>query len=102
MVRSKKIFQGKSLNFAPILFYVGVEIYYMPVKIDIYMSEFCGSYYELRGNIKSAAAIADIPVEINYHTIYYDDAISLSIKGSPSIWINGKDAFDGGNSPGIT
>ncbi len=74
----------------------------MPVKIDVYLSEACGSYYELTGNIDSAVAMADAPVEINYHTIYYDDAVSMSIKGSPSIWINGKDAFEGGNSPGIT
>ncbi len=74
----------------------------MPVKIDVYFSEACGSYYELRGNIESAVAQTDALVEINYHTIYYDDAVSMSIKGSPSIWINGKDAFEGGNTPGIT
>lgn len=74
----------------------------MTIKIDVYLSETCGSYYELRGNIESAVAQAAAPVEINYHTIYYDDAVSMSIQGSPSIWINGKDAFEGGNSPGIT
>ncbi len=74
----------------------------MPVKIDVYLSEACGSYNELTGNIESAVAMTDASVEIIYHTIYYDDAVSMSIKGSPSIWINGKDAFEGGNSPGIT
>jgi hypothetical protein len=74
----------------------------MPIKIDVYLSEVCGSYYELSGNIERAVAMGNTPVEINYHTIYYDDAVSMSIKGSPSIWINGKDAFEGGNSPGIT
>jgi nitrate reductase alpha subunit len=74
----------------------------MPIKIDVYLSEVCGSYYELRGNIETAVAQADAHVEINYHMIYYDDAVSMLIKGSPTVWINGKDAFEGGNSPGIT
>ncbi len=74
----------------------------MPIKIDIYLSEACGSYYELRGNIESAVAQTGFPAEINYHTIYYDEAVGMSIKGSPSVWINGKDAFEGGNTPGIT
>ncbi len=74
----------------------------MTNKIDVYLSETCGSYYELKGNIKSAVAQSDAHVEINYHTIGYDDAVSRSIKGSPSVWVNGKDAFEGGNSPGIT
>ncbi len=82
--------------------FLGVKTYYMPIKIDVYLSEACGSYYELRGNIESAVAQTGSPVEINYHTIYYEDAVSISIKGSPSVWINGKDAFEGGNAPGIT
>ena len=75
--------------------------YCMPVKIDVYLSEACGSYYELRDNINSAVVIADTPAEINYHSIDFDNAVSLSIKGSPSILINGKDAFEGGSTPGI-
>jgi hypothetical protein len=74
----------------------------MSLKIDIYMSEICGSYHKLRENLDRALAELDINTEINYQTIYYDDAVSRGIKGSPSIWINGKDAFEGGNSPGIT
>ena len=74
----------------------------MPLKIDIFMSEICGSYYQLRENIEKALAELHIETEVHYQTIYYDDAVSLGIKGSPSVWINGKDAFAGGNSPGIT
>ncbi len=66
------------------------------------MSEGCGSYYELRERLEKAIAELGISADVNYQTIYYDDAISRNIKGSPSIWINGKDAFEGGNSPGIT
>ncbi len=74
----------------------------MLLKIDVFMSESCGSYYKLRENLDRALAELDIHVDVNYETIYYDDAVSRNIKGSPSVWINGKDAFEGGNSPGIT
>jgi Thioredoxin domain len=74
----------------------------MPIKIDIFMSEICGSYYELRENVERALQELGIAAEVNYETIYYEDAVTRSISGSPSLWINGKDAFEGGNSPGLT
>lgn len=72
------------------------------MKIDIYLSEICGSYYRLRESIDSALAELGISPDVEYHTIYYDEAVSRGIMGSPSVWIDGKDAFPGGNSPGIT
>lgn len=73
------------------------------MKIDIYQSEMCGSYHELRENLDRALAELKIKTDVvTYHTIYYDEAVSRNIKGSPSIWMNGKDAFEGGGSPGIT
>jgi hypothetical protein len=72
------------------------------MKIDIYLSEMCGSYHELQENLDRALAELDIKPVVTFHTIYYDDAVSLDIKGSPSIWINGRDAFEGGCSAGIT
>ena len=72
------------------------------MKIDIYLSEMCGSYHELRENMNLALAELDIKPDVTFHTIYYEEAISLDIKGSPTIWINGKDAFEGGSSPGIS
>jgi hypothetical protein len=72
------------------------------MKIDIYMAEICGSYHELRANLDRAIEELDIKPNVIYHTIYYDEAVSQNILGSPSIWINGKDAFEGGSSPGIT
>jgi predicted thioredoxin/glutaredoxin len=72
------------------------------MKIDIFTSETCGSYYQLRENIEKALAELHVEIEVNYQTVYYDDAVSLGIKGSPSVWINGNDAFAGGNAPGIT
>ncbi len=74
----------------------------MALKIEIFQSEICGSYYELSENLGRALADLSVDAEIIYQTITYDDAVSRAIKGSPSIWINGKDAFEGGDSPGIT
>ena len=74
----------------------------MDLTIDVYMSEACGSFYELRENLDRALAELAVPAEVNYRTFSYDDAVSLGILGSPSIWINGKDAFEGGNDPGMT
>jgi alkyl hydroperoxide reductase subunit AhpF len=72
------------------------------MKIDVYMSETCGSYHNLRENMDRALADAHIEADVIYHMVYYDEAVSRNIKGSPSVWINGKDAFEGGGSPGIT
>ncbi len=74
----------------------------MVLKIDVYLSEICGSYHELRENLSRALAELSIDAQITYQTITYDDAVTRDIKGSPSVWINGKDAFESGNSPGIT
>ena len=74
----------------------------MALTIDVYISEICGSYHELRGNLDRAIAELNADVDVIYHTVYYDEAVGKGIKGSPSIWINGKDAFQGVSSPGIT
>jgi predicted thioredoxin/glutaredoxin len=72
------------------------------VKIDVYHSETCGSYYSLKENLDRALEELAVRAEVLFHAVYYEDTISLGIKGSPSIWIDGKDAFEGGNSPGLT
>ena len=71
------------------------------MKIDIYMAEMCGSYHELNENINRALAELQAPAEVVYHTVDYDEAVRKGIKGSLSIWLNGKDAFEGSSSPGI-
>ncbi len=72
------------------------------MKIDIYTAETCGSFYALRENLERALADEGVQAVVEYHTFYYDDAVARGIKGSPSLWINGKDAFEGGNTPGVT
>jgi hypothetical protein len=73
-----------------------------PLNIDLYFSELCGSYYELRENLNKALTELSLSADITDHTIYYEDAVSHSITGSPSVWINGRDAFPAAGSPGIT
>jgi hypothetical protein len=72
------------------------------MKIDVFMSEICGSYHQLRENLDLAVAELSIKADVTYHTIYYEEAVSRNIKGSPSIWINGKDTFEVGSTLGIT
>ncbi len=63
------------------------------MKIDCYLSEHCGSYHQLRENIDRALAESDLRADVEYHTIPYDEAVKRGIKGSPSIWVNGRDLF---------
>lgn len=72
------------------------------MKIDCYLSEHCGSYHQLRRNIEDALAGLKVSAEVEYHTIYYDDAVALDLRGSPTVRLNGKDLFPGSGSPGIT
>ncbi len=71
------------------------------MKIDVYMSEICGSYHELNENLNTALRELGLKPEVAFHTMTYDDAVNRDIKGSPSIWINGSDAFESTASPGI-
>jgi len=72
------------------------------MKIDCYLSEHCSSFYELRENIGKAVTELGITADIEFHTVYYDDAVALDIKGSPTIRLDGKDLFETiAGSPGI-
>jgi len=72
------------------------------MKIDCYLSEHCGSYYQLRENIGHALQELGLDAEVDFYTISYDEAVSLGISGSPTIRLDGMDLFGGGGSPGIT
>jgi hypothetical protein len=73
----------------------------MSIKIDIYTSELCGSYPELRKSTDQALAELGIQADVNYLSVTYEEAVRRRIKGSPSIWINGKDVFESGLAPGV-
>ncbi len=70
------------------------------MKIECFMSEGCGSYHQLRENIDKALSELKVKADVSYHTVSYDEAVKLGLRGSPTIRINGKD-FDEGGSPGI-
>lgn len=70
------------------------------MKIDCFLSESCGSYHRLREHINAALTELGVKADVVYHTVYYDEALRLGVKGSPTVRINGKDLDEGG-SPGI-
>ncbi len=72
------------------------------MKIDCYLSEQCGSHHQLRKVIEQALSGLGFNADVSFHTFTYDDAVSRGIMGSPSVWINGRDVFPGGASPGVT
>jgi hypothetical protein len=71
------------------------------MKIDCYLSEHCGSYHQLRENIDRALAELDLRADVEYHILQYDEAVERGVKGSPSIWLNGRDLFSIEGSAGI-
>jgi len=71
------------------------------MKIDCYLSEHCGSYHQLRENINRALAESYLSADVEYHTLQYDEAVARGVKGSPSIWVNGRDLFGIEGSAGI-
>ena len=71
------------------------------MQIDCYLSEHCGSYHQLRGNITRALEELGLAADVVYHTVYYDEAVAMGITGSPTIRLNGKDLFESAGSLGI-
>ena len=61
------------------------------IKIDCYLSPECASEEPLRKNIHSALTAEKIKVNVGFHRIDDDEAISLGLSGSPSVFINGKE-----------
>ena len=61
------------------------------MQIDCYISEKCGSEEALRKNIREALALEGVEVEVNIFVIDDVKAGSLGLRGSPSVFINGKE-----------
>ncbi len=72
------------------------------MQIDCYLSEHCGSYHALNERIGSALRELGLAANVTFHTIYYEDALTLGIPGSPTIRINGRDMVEASGSPAIT
>ena len=61
------------------------------LTIDCYLSQGCQSEEALKMNIAAALEKEGIKAEVNFHRINGDEALSLGLSGSPSVFINGKE-----------
>ncbi len=59
------------------------------MKIECYLSPRCSSEEDLRKNITFALLSEKVQAEVNFHRINDDNAMSLGLKGSPSVFIDG-------------
>jgi hypothetical protein len=59
--------------------------------IDCYLSQGCQSEEALKMNIAAALEKEGIKAIANFHRINDDEALSLGLSGSPSVFINGKE-----------
>ncbi|HOJ71692.1 MAG TPA: hypothetical protein PLR38_07615 [Syntrophorhabdaceae bacterium] len=63
----------------------------MVIKIDCYLSLGCPSEEALRKNIRDALEEENVRADVNISRIDDIKASLLGIKGSPSVYINGKE-----------
>ena len=61
------------------------------MQIDCYISEKCGSEEALRKNIREALKLEGVEVKVNISVIDDAKADALGLKGSPSVYIDGKE-----------
>jgi hypothetical protein len=61
------------------------------MKIDCYLSHGCGSEQILRENLAQALTSERAQAEVNWHRIGDEQATTLGLSGSPSIFIDGKE-----------
>jgi hypothetical protein len=59
--------------------------------IDCYLSQGCQSEEALKINIATALEKEGIKAEVNFRRLNDDEASSLGLSGSPSLFINGKE-----------
>lgn len=62
------------------------------MKIECYMSLRCGSEDALRGNIEKALALEALEAEVLFRRVGDEEAGALGLKGSPTVFVNGKEA----------
>ena len=70
------------------------------MKIDCFLSEHCGSYHQLNENINRSLQELGVTADVRFHTVSYEEALTLGIKGSPTVRIDGRDLVEDG-VPGI-
>jgi protein-disulfide isomerase len=61
------------------------------LTIDCYLSQGCQSEEALKMSIATALKRDRIKADVNFHRLNDDEALSLGLSGSPSVFINGKE-----------
>jgi hypothetical protein len=61
------------------------------MDIDCYLFQGCGAEETLRKNIGQALAVERVQAKVTYHIIDDNEAITLGLSGSPSVFIDGKE-----------
>jgi hypothetical protein len=61
------------------------------MKIDCYLSVDCPSEEALRRNIGEALKLEKANVSVSFHHIGNEEALSLGITGSPTVFVNGRE-----------
>ena len=61
------------------------------LTIDCYLSQGCQSEEALKMSIATALERDGIKADVNFHRLNDDEASSLGLSGSPSVFINGKE-----------
>ena len=65
------------------------------MKIDCYISLGCTSDKKLKENVNQALSLEGVDAEVQFHRISEEEAVSIGLKGSPTILINGIDIMPG-------
>jgi hypothetical protein len=65
------------------------------MKIECYLSKKCGAEKSLRTNIEKALSREGVDAEINFHRLSDLEANLKGLKGSPAIFINGREVQPG-------
>jgi len=61
------------------------------MRIDCFFSRKCGAESALKENIARALSLEGVTAEINIHRLSDAEAYLKGLKGSPSIFINGRE-----------
>jgi hypothetical protein len=61
------------------------------MKIDCYLSPECGSEEGLRENIRKALEREKSEGDVDFHRIDDEEALSLGLSGSPSVFLDSKE-----------
>jgi hypothetical protein len=68
------------------------------LTIDCYVSQGCQSEEALKKNIAAALEKEGLKADVHFHRLNNDEASSLGLSGSPSVFINGKELQPSGTA----